>query len=109
MVQVVETITADRMSELRARRDRVTGVDLVELRLDGVRDVDVAGALADRTLPVVITCRPGWEGGRFDGAEEDRVKLLVDAVRLGADFVDVEWRAAARDRVLHARRDCHGD
>jgi 3-dehydroquinate dehydratase / shikimate dehydrogenase len=29
----------------------------------------------------------------------------VDAVRLGAEFVDVEWRAAARDRVLHARRD----
>ena len=51
------TVTATTMAELLERRDAVHGADLVELRLDGVRDVDAAGALAgpaaagDRHLP----------------------------------------------------------
>ena len=45
---VCETVTATTMAELRAARDAVTDADLVELRLDGVADLDVAGALAGR-------------------------------------------------------------
>jgi 3-dehydroquinate dehydratase/shikimate dehydrogenase len=41
---------------------------------------------------VVATCRPEWEGGRFDGSEEARHGILTAALDLGADFVDVEWR-----------------
>ncbi len=84
------------MADLRRARDRATGADLVELRLDGVTDVDVAGALEGRTRPVIVTCRPVWEGGRFDGSEEARLRLLAEAVQLGAEFVDVEWRAEWR-------------
>ncbi len=84
------------MADLRRARDRATGADMVELRLDGVSDVDVAGALEGRTRPVIVTCRPVWEGGRFDGSEEARLRLLAEAVRLGAEFVDVEWRAEWR-------------
>jgi hypothetical protein len=36
------------MAELRAARDAVTRADMVELRLDGVEDIDVAGALGGR-------------------------------------------------------------
>ena len=79
MAQVVETIVADTMAELRSRRDRETPADMVELRLDGVRDVDVAGALAGRTRPAIVTCRAAWEGGRFDGSEEERLGLLTRA------------------------------
>ena len=66
------TVTAATMEELRARRDAVKGADLVELRLDGIRTPDVAGALKDRQLPVIVTCRAGWEGGQFKGSEEER-------------------------------------
>ena len=93
MARICQTVTAATMAELRRKRDAVRDADLVELRLDGVSDVDVAGALTDRRLPVVVTCRAAWEGGRFDGAEETRLALLAQAVRLGAEFVDVEWRA----------------
>ena len=61
------TVTATSTAELRRRRDAVRDADLVELRLDGVADPDVAGALAGRRLPVIVTCRPVWEGGRFAG------------------------------------------
>lgn len=67
---------------------------MVELRLDGVQDVDVAGSLADRRLPVIVTCRPTRQGGQFDGAEETRVALLEQAWALGAEYVDVESGAA---------------
>ena len=69
---------------------------MVELRLDGVADLDVAGALQGRRVPAVVTCRPTWEGGRFDGTEEERARILARALELGAEFVDVEWRAAQR-------------
>src|SRR5262245_22814341 len=96
MARICQTITAATMAELRRKRDAVRNADLVELRLDGVADVDVAGALADRQLPVVVTCRAAWEGGRFDGAEEARLALLAKAIDLGAEYVDVEWRADRR-------------
>src|SRR5688572_704885 len=91
------TVTASTTAELRRRRDAVRGADLVELRLDGVGDPDVAGALAGRRLPVIVTCRPTWEGGLFRGAEEDRRRLLGEALAHGAEFVDIEWRAGFSD------------
>lgn len=88
------TVTATTMAELLQRRDAVRGADLVELRLDGVTDVNVAGALSGRRLPVIATCRAARQGGRFDGSEEVRVRLLERAWDLGAEFVDVESDAA---------------
>jgi len=81
------------MAELRRRRDEVVGADLVELRLDSVSDPSVAGALDGRRLPVIVTCRPTWEGGEFKGSEEERRRILEDALTAGADYVDIEWRA----------------
>ena len=93
------TVTADTTAELRRKRDDVVGADLVELRLDTVSDPDVAGALADRRTPVVVTCRPPWEGGRFKGSEEERKKILADALARGAEYVDIEWKANFTDLV----------
>jgi 3-dehydroquinate dehydratase / shikimate dehydrogenase len=90
--QVVETVSARSLAELRAARDHASA-DLVELRLDALDAIDVAGALADRRLPVIVTCRASWEGGLFQGSEEDRLRVLQDAIRQGAEYVDIEWRA----------------
>src|SRR5688572_27232394 len=87
-----ETVTAQSMVDLRAARDAAVA-DMVEVRLDGVADVDVAGALQGRRKPVVVTCRPEWEGGKFRGSEEERHRLLGEALALGAEYVDVEWVA----------------
>jgi 3-dehydroquinate dehydratase/shikimate dehydrogenase len=95
--QLCVTVTAPTMSELRRRRDEVAGADLVELRLDTVSDPSVAGALADRRLPVIITCRAAWEGGQFKGSEEERRRILREALAADADYVDIEWRAHFTD------------
>lgn len=81
------------MAELLAARDAAVSGTMVELRLDGVANLDVARALAGRRLPAVVTCRAMWEGGQFDGSEEERRAILTAALDLGAEYVDVEWRA----------------
>ena len=88
---LVETVTGQTMTGLIAAREAASDVDLVELRLDGVADVDVRGALSGRRLPVIATCRPTWEGGRFEGSEERRQAVLMEALAAGAEYVDVEW------------------
>jgi 3-dehydroquinate dehydratase / shikimate dehydrogenase len=110
-----QTVTGQTMAELLAARNAAADVDMVELRLDGVEDIDVAGALEGRSRPVVVTCRPTWEGGRFEGSEDERRSLLAQALDRGAEYVDVEWRAGfteviaqAPDRVIVSSHDFAG-
>ena len=68
--------------------------DILELRIDQIADVDLQrllGARGDGTL-VLVTNRRRDEGGGFPGIERERVRLLLDAVALGADYVDIEAR-----------------
>lgn len=98
------TVTASSTDALRAERDAVPdAADLVELRLDSVSDPNAAGALAGRRRPVIVTCRPAWEGGAFAGSEEERKRILSEALSLGAEYVDIEW-AAAFDDLIRAHR-----
>jgi 3-dehydroquinate dehydratase/shikimate dehydrogenase len=96
---LVETVTGRTMAELIAARDAAIRADMVELRLDGVEDLDVARALHGRSRPVIVTVRPAWEGGRFDGGEETRRALLRQALDGGAEYIDVEWRAGFADLI----------
>jgi len=97
------TVAAPTTAELRRRRDAVEDADLIELRLDSVADPDVEGALAGRRRPVIITCRPTWEGGAFAGSEDDRKRLLAEAIARGAEYVDLEWRAQFDDLIAQVR------
>ena len=97
------TVTGATTAELRQNRDAVPDADVIELRLDTVSDPSVAGALAGRRRPVIVTCRPAWEGGGFKGSEEERKQILADALSLGAEYVDVEWRARFDDLIAGAR------
>ena len=93
------TVTAATTAELRQKRDAVRDADLLELRLDSVADPNVAAALDGRRRPVIVTCRPAWEGGGFKGSEEERKRILADALALGAEYVDLEWRAQFNDLI----------
>ena len=92
------------MDEIRRNRDAAEGADLVEMRLDTVDRPDAAAALEGRRRPVVITCRPTWEGGFFTGSEESRQRILEEAIAAGAEFVDLEARAGFAADLLRSRR-----
>jgi 3-dehydroquinate dehydratase type I len=73
--------------------------DLVELRIDRIPGADLERLLAARRCPVIVTNRNRGEGGGFAGSEADRVERLKEAVRRGADYVDIE---TATDPTLKA-------
>ena len=93
------TVTADTTAELRRRRDQVTDAELVELRLDTVKDPSAAAALAGRRRPVIVTCRSKEQGGHFAGSEEERRAVLSEALAMGAEYVDLEWRGSCADLI----------
>ena len=64
--------------------------DIIELRIDYMKQPDLKSLLERRTKPVIVTNRPVREGGKFEGTEEDRLSLLKLAIKLQADYVDVE-------------------
>lgn len=67
--------------------------DVAELRLDYIQSPDLPRLLEARPCPVIVTCRPAREGGRWTGDEGRRLGLLAEADRLGADYVDLELDA----------------
>jgi len=86
-------------------RAAATRADLVELRLDAVARPDVRRILSACARPAIVACRPSWEGGGFSGPEQARVGLLEQALEAGAAFVDIEWRAESRERLLRQAAD----
>ena len=107
-----ETVTGRTMGELIAARDAPSSADMVELRLDGVNRCDAARALEGRSRPAIVTCRPLWEGGQFNGPDEERRGMLAEALSRGAEYVDIEWRALSAgggrgvlDDLLDAHRE----
>lgn len=94
------TVVGKDTAAIRSARDAAeTDGDLVELRLDSMDRPDPDGALVGRRKPAVVTCRPKREGGLFDGPEDERLRILMRAHELGAEFIDVEWDAEAKPLI----------
>jgi 3-dehydroquinate dehydratase/shikimate dehydrogenase len=73
------------------------GADLVELRIDALRDPSaVDEVMHASSLPAIVTCRPAWEGGQSPLEDVERGELLRRAIDKGAHFVDVELITVAR-------------
>ncbi|MEM9347754.1 MAG: shikimate dehydrogenase [Planctomycetota bacterium] len=102
MVDSAEQAGADAQSAKQA------GADLVELRLDRFADdSDAAAALVrDCPLPCIVTIRPDWEGGDYDGDDMHRIALIefigTRCAGQGPAYFDVEL--ATYDRSANLRQ-----
>ena len=67
-------------------------VDLLELRLDGVSQVDATTFdwIRSHAERLIVTCRPVRELGRFQGPEADRLAILRLAREAGPAWIDIE-------------------
>ena len=91
VTRVVAAVMARSMEEtLRAVEESTRGADLVELRADAIRDLDLGKLRAAGSSPLILTCRSPREGGVFSGSETERREILRRALALGFDFVDIE-------------------
>ena len=68
----------------------LTIADILELRLDLIESANLKVLLDSSTLPVIVTNRSKHDGGQFKGSDADRVQSLRDALKSGADYVDIE-------------------
>lgn len=95
--RVCAVITEETVDAARAAIKQATTVaELIEIRLDYLRDFDfgdhehLRALLQDRPLPSIITCRSTQEGGKQFVEDGVRLKLLVEGARYLADYCDIE-------------------
>lgn len=67
--------------------------DVIEIRLDNMVQPACAPLVKNIDVPLLFTLRPTWEGGFFEGDEEARIDVLVEAIELGATYIDLELLA----------------
>lgn len=93
MVLLVTTLTPKRPADVAGASALPT--DLLEVRLDALEG-EIGEAIARADLPVVASCRRAQDGGLAALPEDERHARLLEALRSGAAFVDVEDDAPFR-------------
>ena len=94
----VAIVAEDTSHALRLARGLPPHVSQVEYRLDMMASPDVALLAARTPRPAIFTCRSVSQGGRFEGPESERRKILRQA--LATDhFVDIEMDTMAALRA----------
>ena len=94
-IRVVDYEQAFRAARQAARE----GAEMLELRLDYLVEATIENVsrivsdIKQLQLPMIATCRPDWEGGYFTGDETLRESIIMQALKAGADFVDIEYAA----------------
>lgn len=103
--RLVVPITSDEPSlAQQVAAARAAGADLVELRLDYLRDWAVVEPLlaAGSNLPVILTLRSADQGGRWTGTEAERLAVLTHLAHQGPAYVDVEYSAWRRSAAVRS-------
>jgi len=100
-VSLMPETTEGALSDLAAASRRA---DIAEIRLDAMREFNLARLLRAPPCPVIITFRPTREGGLYVGPESSRIATLRDAARLGADYIDIEHDSVAALGRIPAKR-----
>ena len=99
MPQICVSLVEKKLSDIIAASVscKYKGAEMVEIRLDHLEKVPTESTLdalydikMNLDLPFLITIRPRFEGGQFNGSEYDRISLLDYAISKKFDYVDIE-------------------
>ena len=101
----ISVLAHDTEEALKKIKEAKRLADLVELRLDSMKEFDLR-KLLNEDIPVLVTYRSPEEGGlKAEVTDKERVEVLKEAVVLGADYVDVEYELENRlkDELLRRK------
>lgn len=70
-------------------------IGLAEIRLDRMDTFNLQRLIREAPCPLIMTCRPPRQGGRFTGPETERLDILTEAMNLACAYIDVEWDSLA--------------
>ncbi len=97
-MRICVSLTDDTTAGVIARMEALAGVaDIFEIRGDLVADLDLLAILRARTKPLMLTCRAESEGGRWPDDDPRRRRALLEGVKRGYDYVDIEHRSGLLD------------
>jgi 3-dehydroquinate dehydratase / shikimate dehydrogenase len=106
-VRVCAVIADATMDAARTAIKRAASIaDMIEVRLDYLRDFDFAdldglrALLEGKPLPAIITCRATSEGGKQQVDDHIRLRLLIEGARQAADYCDIEASHYAQASAL---------
>jgi 3-dehydroquinate dehydratase type I len=99
-VPIVET-TMDKA--LKTIEEIKRFADLIELRIDYLKEPNLNILLERREKPFIVTNRRQEEGGRYEGDEQKRLYLLKEAMDIGVEYIDLEMRSKRLESFI--RRD----
>jgi 3-dehydroquinate dehydratase type I len=79
-----------------------SSADIVEIRLDCLEKYAGPEKLREIAKPLMVTCMPSSEGGKFTGTEEERIGMLFESVQY-ADYVSLELstKKELRERIIY--------
>ncbi|ACV24838.1 type I 3-dehydroquinate dehydratase [Methanocaldococcus fervens] len=77
--------------------------DIVEFRVDMLKEVSEEDIAEFAKYPSIITVRPEWEGGYWRGSDEERLNLIKKAIECNAKFVDIELREEKNREIVKFR------
>jgi 3-dehydroquinate dehydratase / shikimate dehydrogenase len=101
MTQICVSLTEETTAGIIDRMADLAGIaDMFEIRGDMVLDLDLLTILRAKTRPLLFSCRPVAEGGRWDDTDTRRRMTLLEAVKRGFDYVDVELRSEFMDVII---------
>ena len=86
-IPIVETTMGNALIAIK-QANRLA--DLIELRVDYLKNAGLGLLFQNRKKPFIVTHRRKEEGGRYRGDERKRLGVLQEAIDLGTDYVDVE-------------------
>lgn len=87
-IPIVASTTEGALQEIAGALEKA---DIIELRIDYIKNPDLPKLLSGRKKPVIVTNRSVQQGGKFTGGKKENLALLKQAIELGADYVDVEF------------------
>jgi len=97
--KVCVSITHEKGEEaLAAAQEMERFADVIEIRLDCLKEPKPESFLDHLEVPLLFTNRAAWEGGGWKGDEEERLAMLARSAQAGAAFVDVEVKTRERLR-----------
>lgn len=106
MTKIIVPIKVENLDRLREQAQAALDgkADMLELRLDYWQNPETLwhniGEIMrigkSYNLKVLVTCRAGWEGGLYSGSEETRMSILKAAANAGANYIDLELKAAQK-------------
>jgi 3-dehydroquinate dehydratase type I len=76
---------------IRKMSEAASLADILEIRLDVMESFDPEEIIQAALRPVIVTYRSKKEGGSGLARYETRIRYLLRAIEVGADFVDVEY------------------